>query len=54
MKKSIQNRHQILLKNMEESDNLFFRFCNKVYNSSWGIAALLAAISAWTAGILYV
>lgn len=29
-------------------------FTKEIWNSTWGIGALLAAISAWTAGMLYV
>lgn len=54
MKETKQNTQPTFIKKISESENLFLRLCNKVYNSSWGIGALLATISAWTAGILYV
>ena len=54
MKETKQNTQPTFIKKISESENLFLRLCNKVYNSSWGIVALLATISAWTAGILYV
>jgi hypothetical protein len=54
MKISKQNRQDTLFRRLAKSENLFLRTVTKVFNSSWGIGALLAAISAWTAGILYV
>ena len=54
MKISKHNRHDAFFKTQAKSENLFFRTVNKLFSSSWGIGALLAAISAWTAGILYV
>jgi hypothetical protein len=54
MKISKQNRQDTFFKRQAKSENLLLRTATKVFNSSWGIGAILAAISAWTAGILYV
>jgi len=54
MKISNQNCHVSFFKRQAKSKNLFLRIFTKTFDSSWGIGALLAAISAWTAGILYV
>ncbi|WP_157485269.1 hypothetical protein [Flavobacterium sp. ACAM 123] len=54
MKISKQNRQNAFFKRQAKSKNLFWRIFTKAFSSSWGIGALLAALSAWTAGILYV
>jgi hypothetical protein len=54
MKISKQNRQDAFFKRHAKSKNLFLRMFTKAFSSSWGIGAFLAAISAWTAGILYV
>jgi hypothetical protein len=54
MKISNQNRHDAFFKRQAKSKNMLALILTKAFNSSWGIGALLAAISAWTAGILYV
>jgi hypothetical protein len=51
MKKTKQNRN---LKANMDTRNRVLKMLDNIYNSTWGIGALLAAISAWTAGILYV
>jgi len=51
MKKSKLNRN---LKASTNTRNRALKILDKIYNSTWGIGALLAAISAWTAGMLYV
>ncbi|MFT5715767.1 MAG: hypothetical protein ACI9WT_002355 [Flavobacterium sp.] len=48
------NRQDILFKRNAKSKSLFLTLLIKAFRSSWGIGALLAALSAWTAGILYV
>jgi hypothetical protein len=54
MKISKQNRQDaFFLKHMLRV-KLILRMFTKAFSSSWGIGAVLAAISAWTAGILYV
>jgi hypothetical protein len=51
MKNSKQNKN---LKANTDTRNKALKMLGKIYNSTWGIGALLAAISAWTAGMLYV
>lgn len=54
MKTSKQNRIDTFFKGHQNIENFFLRIASKTLSSSWGLGALIGAISAWTAGILYV
>ncbi|WP_432672173.1 hypothetical protein [Flavobacterium sp. SM2513] len=54
MKNLIQKQRRFSVENKNNYKAKCLKTADKLYNSTWGIGALLAAISAWTAGILYV
>lgn len=51
MKNSKQKQQDSIKENSFVFKN---KYAAKIFNSTWGLGALLAAISAWTAGMLYV
>jgi len=54
MKVSKQNQHRSFLERATKNKKVIIKKTAQAFSSSWTIGAILAVISAWTAGILYV
>jgi len=54
MKITKKNQLEIFCEKHAKSSNIFLRTASFFLSSSWSLGVLMAALSAWTGGILYV
>lgn len=54
MKTTKKNQIKIFCEKYAEDSNILLRGISAILNSNWGLGIIIAALSAWTGGILYV